>query len=102
MINAIHRAEPDAAGGHRKDRHVRIQRHAQCQSETLDELNNLPIKRVDGTVIYLHDVAHVRDGYSPQQNLVRVNGLHSVLTTMQKNGTVSTLDIIATSRRCCR
>ena len=59
------------------------------------QLNDLPIKRVDGTVVYLRDVAHVRDGYSPQQNMVRVNGLHSVLTTIQKNGSVSTLSIIS-------
>jgi multidrug efflux pump subunit AcrB len=60
----------------------------------LADLNDLPLKHVDGTVVYLHDVAHVRDGYSPQQNMVRVNGLHSVLTTIEKNGSVSTLDII--------
>jgi len=64
-------------------------------TDTLDALNNLPIKRVKGTVIYLRDVAHVRDGYSPQQNMVRVDGLHSVLTTIQKNGSVSTLSIIS-------
>ncbi len=61
----------------------------------LDELNNLPIKKVNGATIYLRDVAHVRDGYSPQQNVVRVDGHRSVLTTIQKNGTVSTLDIIS-------
>jgi multidrug efflux pump subunit AcrB len=66
-----------------------------ASTNTLDELNDLPIKHVDGTVVYLHDVAHVRDGYSPQQNLVRVNGQHSVLTTIQKNGSVSTLSIIS-------
>ena len=66
-----------------------------ASTDTLDALNSLPIKRVDGTVIYLRDVAHVRDGYSPQQNVVRVNGLHSVLTTIQKNGAVSTLNIIS-------
>ena len=60
----------------------------------LDELNNLPIKAVNGTVITLRDVAHVRDGYSPQQNLVLVNGQRSVLTTIQKNGNASTLDIV--------
>jgi multidrug efflux pump subunit AcrB len=65
-----------------------------ASTDTLNELNDLPIKRVDGTVVYLHDVAHVRDGYSPQQNMVRVNGLHSVLTTIQKNGSISTLSII--------
>ena len=66
-----------------------------ASTNTLDELNDLPIKHVDGTVVYLRDVAHVRDGYSPQQNLVRVNGQHSVLTTIQKNGSVSTLSIIS-------
>ncbi|MDP9087540.1 MAG: efflux RND transporter permease subunit [Pseudomonadota bacterium] len=61
----------------------------------LEDLNDLPIKTVEGATIYLHDVAHARDGYSPQQNMVRVNGHRSVLTTIQKNGAVSTLDIIS-------
>ncbi len=65
----------------------------------LEDLNNLPIKAVDGTAIYLRDVAHVRDGYSPQQNLVLVNGQPSVLTTVMKNGDASTLDIIAHVKR---
>jgi multidrug efflux pump subunit AcrB len=62
--------------------------------KVLDELNNLPIKSVNGTVVTLRDVAHVRDGYSPQTNLVLVNGQRSVLTTVQKNGNASTLDIV--------
>ena len=65
----------------------------------LDELNDLPIKSANGATIYLRDVAHVRDGYSPQQNLVLVDGKRSVLTTVQKNGTASTLDIIAHVKR---
>ena len=63
--------------------------------KNLDDLNDLPIKAVNGTVLTLRDVAHVRDGYSPQQNLVLVNGQRSVLTTVQKNGNASTLDIVA-------
>ena len=62
--------------------------------DALDDLNDLPIKSANGATILLRDVAHVRDGFSPQQNMVRVNGQHSVLTTIQKNGTTSTLDII--------
>ena len=62
--------------------------------DVLDDLNDLPIKSVNGATILLRDVAHVRDGYSPQQNMVRVDGKHSVLTTIQKNGSASTLDII--------
>jgi len=60
----------------------------------LDELNNLPIKSVNGTVVTLRDIAHVRDGYSPQTNLVLVNGKRSVLTTVQKSGNASTLDVV--------
>ncbi len=65
----------------------------------LDQLNDLPIKSVNGAMVYVRDVAHVWDGYSPQENMVRVNGRHSVLTTIQKNGSASTLDIIAHVKR---
>jgi len=59
------------------------------------QLNNLPVKRVNGTVIYLHDVAYVHDGGPPQTNLVRVDGAHAVLMTILKSGKASTLDIIS-------
>ncbi|MGC1185823.1 MAG: efflux RND transporter permease subunit [Candidatus Acidiferrales bacterium] len=62
---------------------------------TIAELNDLPIKTIGGTTIYIHDVAQVRDGFPPQTNLVRVNGQRSVLLTVLKNGAASTLDIIA-------
>src|SRR5471030_1697884 len=61
----------------------------------LDELNALPIKTVDGATIYIRDVAHVRDGYPPQGNVVRVDGHRAVLMSILKNGSASTLDIIA-------
>lgn len=60
----------------------------------LEELNNIPIKQVGGATIYLRDVAYVHDGFAPQTNLVRIDGRHSVLTTIQKNGNASTLEII--------
>ncbi|WP_028208345.1 efflux RND transporter permease subunit [Paraburkholderia nodosa] len=62
---------------------------------TIDQLNALPIKTADGTVIYMRDVAHVRDGYPPQSNIVRVDGHRAVLMSIMKNGSASTLDIIA-------
>ena len=65
----------------------------------LADLDDLPIKSVNGATIYLHDVGHVRDGYAPQTNLVRVDGRRSVLTTIQKTGAVSTLDIIRDVKR---
>jgi multidrug efflux pump subunit AcrB len=61
----------------------------------LQELNELPIKTVQGTTIYIRDVAHVRDGYPPQTNIVRVDGHRAVLMSVLKNGNASTLDIIA-------
>ncbi|HZQ51820.1 MAG TPA: efflux RND transporter permease subunit [Bryobacteraceae bacterium] len=59
------------------------------------ELNNLPIKTQNGATIYIRDVAHVRDGYPPQTNIVRSDGLRGSLMTILKNGDVSTLDVIA-------
>jgi CzcA family heavy metal efflux pump len=61
---------------------------------TVEELNDLPIKTVGGSTIFLRDVAHVRDGYPPQRNIVRVDGQRSALLTVQKTGSSSTLDII--------
>ena len=62
---------------------------------TVEALNNLPIRSVDGSVIFIRDVAHVRDGSPPQTNIVRVNGQRATLMTVQKTGNASTLDIIA-------
>ena len=62
---------------------------------TVAELNQLPIKTVGSTTIYIHDVAYVRDGFPPQTNIVRVNGQRSVLLTVLKSGQTSTLDIIS-------
>ena len=63
-------------------------------AKAADELNNLPITTRNGNVIYVRDVAHVRDGYPPQTNLVRRDGRHAVLMTILKTGSASTLDII--------
>src|SRR5258708_2187818 len=63
--------------------------------QTIEELNRIPIKTVGTTTIYIKDVAWVRDGSPPQTNMVRVNGLQSVLLTIEKAGTASTLTVIA-------
>jgi CzcA family heavy metal efflux pump len=62
---------------------------------TVEELNDLPITTRNGSVIYVHDVAHVRDGYPPQTNIVRRDGHRGVLMSVLKTGTASTLDIIS-------
>jgi multidrug efflux pump subunit AcrB len=60
----------------------------------LDRINDLPVKKVNGTVIFVHDVAFVHNGSPPQTNLVRVNGSHAVLMTILKAGAASTLNVI--------
>ena len=62
--------------------------------EVLGELNNLPVKTVNGATIYLKDVATVHDGFSVQQNIVRTNGTRGALLTIMRNGQASTLDIV--------
>jgi CzcA family heavy metal efflux pump len=61
----------------------------------IDDLGDLPIKDVNGTTIYIRDVAHVRDGAPPQTNIVHVDGHRSVLLTILKNGSASTLAIVS-------
>ncbi len=61
---------------------------------TIQDLNDIPIKAMNGATIYLHDVGHVRDGNPPQQSVVHVNGQRAVLTTVLKTGSASTLDIV--------
>ncbi len=61
----------------------------------LEELNQLPIKTVNGATIRIADVAQVRDGYQPQQNIVRQDGTRGVLLTVLKSGAASTLDVVS-------
>jgi multidrug efflux pump subunit AcrB len=61
----------------------------------IEALGDLPIKSVNGAMVYIHDIGHVRDGNSPQINIVHVDGNRSVLMQVLKNGSVSTLSIIA-------
>ncbi|WPO98206.1 efflux RND transporter permease subunit [Pseudomonas sp. HR96] len=62
--------------------------------EVVDQLNNLPIKTVNGAVITIGQVAHVRDGSPPQTNIVRVDGRRAVMMPAMKNGNLSTIDIV--------
>jgi multidrug efflux pump subunit AcrB len=62
--------------------------------ELLDELGTIPVKTVRNTPIYVRDVANVRDGYAPQTSLVHVEGHKSVLMSILKQGSASTLDVV--------
>jgi CzcA family heavy metal efflux pump len=61
---------------------------------SVEDLNNLPIKVVNGSTIFIRDVAHVRDGFPPQTNIVRSDGQRGSLMSVLKSGNTSTLDIV--------
>lgn len=61
---------------------------------TIDDLNAIPIKVVNGATVFVRDVGQVHDGWLVQQNLVRQDGKHSVLLSIIKNGNASTLDVV--------
>jgi CzcA family heavy metal efflux pump len=61
---------------------------------TIEDLNNLPVKTASGATIFMRDVAHVRDGFPAQTSVVHVDGARAVLSTIMKNGSASTLDVV--------
>jgi CzcA family heavy metal efflux pump len=61
---------------------------------TVTELNDLPVKHVGGSIIYVRDVANVRDGFAPQTNIVRQDGHRGVLMSILKAGTASTISVV--------
>jgi multidrug efflux pump subunit AcrB len=63
--------------------------------ELLQALNDLPIKQVNNATVYIRDVAHVRDGFAVQTNIVAQNRVRSALLTVLKSASASTLDIIS-------
>ena len=62
--------------------------------QSVQELNDLPVKTVNGATIYMKDVAHVRDGFTPQTNVVLANGQRGVLMSIYKTGSSSTIAIV--------
>ena len=67
----------------------------------IEEMNDLPISASNGTVTYVRDVAHVRDGSPPQTNIARLEGRRAALMTVLKNGSSSTLDVINAVKASC-
>jgi CzcA family heavy metal efflux pump len=65
-----------------------------ASTQTVAELNDLPVRSKNGITTYLRDVAHVRDGFTPQTNIVRQDGVRGTLLSIMKNSGASTLDIV--------
>src|SRR5438874_1078003 len=64
-------------------------------TQTVAELNDLPIRTKNGATVYVRDIGHVRDGFTPQTNIVRQDGVRGTLLSIMKNSGASTLDIVA-------
>jgi multidrug efflux pump subunit AcrB len=62
--------------------------------KTIKELGDIPVRTLNGTTTYIRDIASVRDGFTPQTNIVRFDGLRATMLQIQKNGKASTLDIV--------
>jgi len=95
VVNAISAQNIIAPAGTMKVGNIEYAVETNSAPSVVNELNNLPVRSVNGAVIYVRDVAHVRDGFPPQTNIVRVDGQRSTLMSILKTGSASTLDIIA-------
>ncbi len=94
VVNAVSAQNLIAPSGTMKLGSYEYQVETNSAPSVVDELNSLPIKAVNGAVIYIRDVAHVRDGNPPQTNIVRVDGQRAAMMNIMKTGSSSTLDII--------
>jgi len=98
VVNAINAQNLILPSGDVKMGHVDYQVETNSAPTSIAGLNDLPIKTVNGSTVYIHDIGNVRDGFPPQTNIVRVDGQRASLLSVQKTGKSSTLDIIKNVR----
>jgi multidrug efflux pump subunit AcrB len=94
VVNAVNAQSLILPGGTAKIGTFEYNVNLNGSTPTVEALNDLPIKATPGGVIYIRDVAHVRDGFAPQTNIVRTDGNRSALLEIEKSGSASTLTII--------
>src|SRR5437899_5471094 len=95
VVNAINAQNLILPSGTAKIGSLQYEVSMNGSPDTIAEINALPIKTQNGVTTYLRDVAQVRDGFSPQTNVVRQDGLRGTLITVMRNGGASTLDIVS-------
>jgi CzcA family heavy metal efflux pump len=95
VVNAISLENLILPGGTSKIGSTEYDVTMDSSPKTVESLNDLPIKVVRGSPIYIRDVAHVRNGSPPQTNIARVDGQRAVLMVVMKTGNASTLDVIS-------
>src|ERR1700721_1049195 len=94
VVNAVNAQNIIVPSGTMKVDRFEYEIETNSAPSVVKELNNLPVKAVNGAMIYLRQWAHARDGFPPQTNSVRVNGSRAILMSIMKTGSASTLDII--------
>ena len=94
VVNAVNAQNLIVPSGTMKIQKFEYDVETNSAPSVVNDLNDLPIKTVNGAMIYIRDVAHVRDGNPPQTNIVRVDGRRALLMAIMKTGSSSTLDII--------
>jgi CzcA family heavy metal efflux pump len=98
VVNSFNAQNIILPGGDVKMGHIDYPVETNSAPTSIKDLNDLPIKTVNGATVYIRDIGNVRDGFPPQTNIVRVDGQRSSLLSIQKTGNSSTLDIIANVR----
>jgi len=94
IVNAINTQNVITPSGTTKIGLLEYQVEMNSAPRTIADLNDIPIKTINGSTIYMRDIAHVRDGFSPQTNIVRQDGVKGVLMSMYKIGRGSTITIV--------
>jgi multidrug efflux pump subunit AcrB len=94
VVNAVNAQSLTLPSGDAKMGDTQFIVSTNANAPTIAALNQVPIRQVGATTVRLGDVAHVRDGWAVQQNIVRADGRRAVLLTIIKNGDASTLDVV--------
>jgi CzcA family heavy metal efflux pump len=99
IVNAISAQNLILPAGSTKIGPLEYQVEMNGNPQTIAELNDLPVRTVNGSTIYMRDVAHIRDGFAPQTNIVRMDGVRGALMSMLKVGSASTITIVEGVKR---
>src|SRR3984957_7478789 len=99
IVNAVNAQNLILPAGTAKIGSLEYQVEMNGDPQTIAELNDLPVKTIHGSTIYMRDVAHIPDGFAPQTNIVRMDGARGALMSMLKVGSASTITIVQGVKR---
>jgi multidrug efflux pump subunit AcrB len=94
VVNAVNAQNLTLPSGTVKIDNTQYTVRTNATPSTIDELNDIPVKAVNGATVFVKDVGQVHDRSLVQQNIVRQDGRRSVLLSVIKNGNASTLDVV--------